>query len=93
MTLFVNAVLDALDVSEQYSPRKTVTPRKFDFKRDCKVQFGTYIQASNDAIITNTTKLRTVGILGMLKHSLKVFFCLEIETLEYRIRINNKLTI
>ena len=37
VTMFVNAVPDALGVSEQYSPRKIVTQRKFDFKRDCKV--------------------------------------------------------
>ena len=34
VTLFVNAEPDTLGVSEPYSPRKIVTQRKFDFKRD-----------------------------------------------------------
>ena len=59
VTMFVNAVLDALGVSEQYSSRELVTQRKFDFQPDCKVQFGTYVQASNDAIVTNTMQLHT----------------------------------
>ena len=46
VTLFVNVVPDALGVSERYSPREIVTQRKFDFERDCKVQLGTYLQAS-----------------------------------------------
>ena len=63
--MFVNAATDALGVSELYSPRKLVTQRKFDFKRDCKVQFGTYVQASNDSIVTNAMKLRTHGCVAL----------------------------
>ena len=65
VTLFVNVVRDALGVSERYSPHKLVTQRKFEFKRDCKVQFGTYVQASNDTIITNTMKIRTHGCVAL----------------------------
>ena len=65
MTLFVNAVPDILGVSERYSPREIVTQQKFDFERDCKVQFGAYVQASNDAIITNTMKPRTHGCVAL----------------------------
>ena len=65
VTMFVNAVPDALGVSERYSPRELVTQRKFDWKRDCKVQFGTYVQASNDAIITNIMQLRTHGCIAL----------------------------
>ena len=54
VTLFVNAVPDILGVSERYSPREIVTQRKFDFERACKVQTGAYVQASDNAIITNT---------------------------------------
>ena len=43
VTVLVNAVPDPLGVSERYLPREIVTQRKFDFKRDCKVQFGPYI--------------------------------------------------
>ena len=65
VTLSIDAVRDALGVSERYSPRKIATQPKFDFERDCKVQFGTYVQASNDAIVTNTTKLRTHGCVAL----------------------------
>ena len=66
MTLFLNVVPDALGVSEQYLPQEIVTQRKFDFERDCQVQFGTYVQASNDANLTNTTKLRTHGCVALV---------------------------
>ena len=65
VTLFINVVPDALGVSERYSSRKIVTQRKFDFERDCKLLFGPYVQASNDAIITNTMNLRTHGCVAL----------------------------
>ena len=65
VTLFINVVPDPLGVSERYSPREIVTQRKFDFELDCKVLFGSYVQASNDAIITNTMKLRTHGCVAL----------------------------
>ena len=65
VTLFIDVVPDALCVSERYSPRKIVTQPKFDFERDCKVLSGSYVQASNDAIITNTMKLRTHGCVTL----------------------------
>ena len=43
ITVLVNAVPDPLGVSERYSPREIVTQRKFDFKRDYRVQFGAYV--------------------------------------------------
>ena len=65
VTVLVNAVPDPLDVSERYSPREIVTQRKFDFKRDCRVQFGAYVQASSDAIVTHGMKLRTHGCVAL----------------------------
>ena len=65
VTLFVNVVPDALGVSDCYSSRKIVTQGKFDFKRDYKVLFGTYVQAVNDSIVTNTMKLRTHGCVAL----------------------------
>ena len=65
VTLFINVAPDALGVSERYSPRKIVTQNKFDFERDCKVLFRTYVQASNDAIVTNTMKLRPHGCVAL----------------------------
>ena len=37
---------------------------KNDSEQDWKVLFGSYVQASNDAIITNTIKLRTHGCVA-----------------------------
>ena len=65
VTLSENVVPDALGVSERNSPRKIVTQRKFDFDRDCKVLLGAYVQAGNDAIVTNTMKLRTHGCVAL----------------------------
>ena len=61
VTVLVNAVPDPLGVSEQYLPREIVTQLKFDFKWDCRIQFGAYVQASDDAIVTNTMELHTHG--------------------------------
>ena len=65
ITVLVDAVPDTLGVSERYSPCKIVTQRKFAFKWDCKVQFGAYIQASDDAMITNNMHLRTQGCVAL----------------------------
>ena len=65
VTTCVNAVPYSLDVSNKYSPRKIVTQHKFDFERDCKVQFGAYVEASDDAIVTNTMQLRTHGCFAL----------------------------
>ena len=54
--VLVNIVPDPLGVSERYSPREIVTQRKFDFKRDCRVQFGAYVQASEGAILARSLK-------------------------------------
>ena len=65
ITVLVNAVPDTLGVSERYLPCKIVTQRKFDFKRDCKVLFGAYVQASDNAMVTNTMHLRTHGCVAL----------------------------
>ena len=65
VTTCVNAIPDSLGVSDKYSPRKIVIQRKFDFAQDCKVQFGAYVEASDDAIVTNTMKLRTHGCVEL----------------------------
>ena len=65
MLQYLYAVPDPLGVSERYSPREIVMQRKFDFKRDCRVQFDAYVQASSDAIVTNGLKLRTHGCVAL----------------------------
>ena len=65
VTTRVNAVPVNLGVSDRLSLRKIVTQRKFDFERDCKVQFGVYVQASDDALVTNTMQLCTHGCIAL----------------------------
>ena len=65
ITTCVNAVLDKLGVSDKYSPCEIVTHRKFDFEQDCKVQFGVYVQDSDNVLVTTTMKLRTHGCIAL----------------------------
>ena len=51
--MMVNAVPAAEGISQVFSPREIATQRKFDFKKDCKALFGSYVEASTDAIVTN----------------------------------------
>ena len=46
-------------------PREIVTQRKFDFKRDYRVQFGAYVQASSNVIVTNGMKIRMHGCVAL----------------------------
>ena len=78
VAVLVNAVPASLGVSEQYSSREIVMQRKFDFKRVCRIQFGAYVQASDDVMITNTMKLRAqecvaLGTAGNWQGSTKCF--------------------
>ena len=36
-----------------FSPREIVTGLSTDFNRDCKVDIGSYVEASTDAVVTN----------------------------------------
>ena len=56
--------------------------RKFDFERDCKVRFGAYVQASDDAIVTTAMKLRTHGCvaLGMTGNWQGSTMCFDLDT-------------
>ena len=57
--MFVNTIPAAPGFSTVYSPRGIVTGRKLYTARDCKVQFGTYVEATEDASVTNTVHVRT----------------------------------
>ena len=65
-------------MSAAYSSREIVTGRSLDVKIDLKAQFGSYVEASYDHIVTNDMKDRThgciaLGALGNLQGSLKCF--------------------
>ena len=59
VTMMLNAVPATLGFSKVYSRNEIVTQRKLNMNKDCRVHFGTYVDASKDAQITNTMKLRT----------------------------------
>ena len=59
VTIMLNAVPATLGVSKIYSLCEIVTQRKLDMNKDCKVRFGTYVEAREDTQITNTMKSRT----------------------------------
>ena len=65
VTMFVNAVLSTEGISQIFFPQEIVTQRKIDFKKDCKVQFGLYVEASTDAIVTNDMMSRTHGCIAL----------------------------
>ena len=65
-----------------FSPREIVTGLSTDYKRDCKCDPGSYVEASTDAIVTNDNTERTrscvaVGPVGNRQGSVK---CFDIET-------------
>ena len=75
---WLNAVPAELGISDKYSPREIVTRMKIDYNKDCKFQFGSYLEASEDADVTNTMKPRTRGVISLgtknnLQQSQKVF--------------------
>ena len=45
------------------SPRELLLGRKLDYKLDCKLEFGAYVQVNDDNSITNTMDSRTVGAI------------------------------
>eukprot|EP00804_Cyclotella_cryptica_P025805 CCRYP_002681-RA/>CCRYP_002681-RA protein AED:0.69 eAED:0.64 QI:0/0/0/0.5/1/1/2/0/329 len=68
-------------ISTTLSPREIVTQQEVDFGHHCPVLFCAYIQASEDAIITNTMQPRThacvaLGPSGYLQGSVK---CINLE--------------
>ena len=77
--LMINAFPAAQGVSERYSPREIVTGRGLVFGTSIpNILFGTYVEASIDAVITNTNQLRTyagiyLGPVGNIQGTHKVF--------------------
>lgn len=51
--------------NQSQSPREEYTARKLDFKVDCQLEFGEYVQVSEDEEITNTMASRTTGAICM----------------------------
>eukprot|EP00804_Cyclotella_cryptica_P002560 CCRYP_010401-RA/>CCRYP_010401-RA protein AED:0.15 eAED:0.13 QI:0/0/0/0.5/1/1/8/0/1350 len=78
VVFWLNATPSTKGISTTLSPREIVTQQKVDFARHCRVPFGAYVEASEDAIITNTMRPRTHGCIalgpsGNLQGSIKCF--------------------
>jgi hypothetical protein len=76
--MWINAFPSENGVSTQYSPREIVTGTKMDYNKHCKALWGSYVEASEDADITNTLKQRTypcivLGPTGNFQGSVKCF--------------------
>ena len=48
-----------------FSPREIVTRLSADYKRDCKVDLGSYVEASTDATVTNDNTERTRSCVAL----------------------------
>eukprot|EP00804_Cyclotella_cryptica_P008907 CCRYP_012017-RA/>CCRYP_012017-RA protein AED:0.23 eAED:0.23 QI:0/0/0/0.75/0.33/0.25/4/0/1155 len=78
VVFWLNATPVTNGISTLLSLREIVTQQKVDFQRHCRVPFGAYIEASKDAMITNTMRPRTHGCIelgpsGNLQGSVKCF--------------------
>ena len=60
VAFWLNAFSNENGVSKLYSPREIVTGLAVDFKAHCRALFGSYVEASEDADITNGMQGRTV---------------------------------
>ena len=51
-------------VSNTYIPRAVLTTKPEDYKKYCKMSFGSYVQAVYETNPTNTTTPRTLGVIS-----------------------------
>jgi hypothetical protein len=52
--------------SQNLSPRELFLEKRINYKKECKIGYGDYVQASEDDIIINTMKKqRTVGSISL----------------------------
>lgn len=74
----MNSLPNKLSISERLSPREIVTRRSLDASVHAPTGFGTYVEASEDAVITNDMKSRTysgiyLGTTGNIQGTHKVY--------------------
>ena len=50
---------------QTHSPREVVTGRRFNVERHCRCVFGEYVEASEDADVTNDMKPRTEPCIAL----------------------------
>ena len=57
--MMLNVPIDNDGISTEFSPREIVTGRRFVVDKHCRTVFGKYVEASEDADVTNDMKPRT----------------------------------
>ena len=82
VTLWLNSFPINQSLSLNFSPREIVTQQSISLGDKCNAGFGSYVQATTDAIVTNNQKPRTHGCIalgpsGNRQGSLK---CFDLET-------------
>ena len=65
VVLWLNAFPSKKCVSDNISPREIVSRKKINFIKHCKALFGSYVEASEDADITNEMKPRTCECIAL----------------------------
>ena len=78
VVLCLNSAPSALGILQIHSPREIVIRRGLDFNKHFKHQFGTYVKAHEDPVITNTTISCTylrvyIDTMGNIQGTPKVF--------------------
>ena len=81
VVLWLNAFPPASGVSQTYISQKIVTDRTLDYKKQCKVEFGAYIEYHKNNDQLNTLAEQTcggicMGLTANMQGSYKVF-CLQ----------------
>ena len=76
--MWLNAMPAEQGISRKYSPQEIVTQCELDFTKDCKAVFGSYVEASEDASVTNNMTPQThaciaLGPAGNVQGSQKCF--------------------
>ena len=52
--MLLNCMLALQGISEHLYPREIVTVLYIDFNKHCKAQLGSYVEAHEDIVVTNT---------------------------------------
>ena len=61
ITMWLNTIQSLSGFDRGLSPRELVTGRGVDYNKDCGANFGAYVQATTDKIVTNNNNPRTHG--------------------------------
>ena len=59
VTFWINSFVNENGASKVFSPRELLTGMKVDYNKHCQARFGAYVEASDDADVTNDMRDRT----------------------------------